>query len=106
MAACLLLTTSCATTSSPSASSPSYVPVQLAGNWTMAGPYNVGRPCVILQSDNYLTFINERGDKSQGVLQNKTEVIALDWEGGLIGTLTKNANRINWANGTWWIRGK
>lgn len=70
----------------------------------MGGPYNIGMPCLILQADNYLTFVNEKGDKCRGVLKNQTEVIALDWEGGLTGVLTNHATRINWRNGTWWVR--
>jgi hypothetical protein len=76
----------------------------VAGDWKMGGPYNIGLPCLILQSDNYLTFVNEKGDRSRGVLKNRSEVIALDWEGGLPGTLTNNSRRINWKNGTWWIK--
>ena len=78
----------------------------LAGKWEMGGPYNVGLPCQILQSGNYLTFINEKGDRARGVLKSPVEVIAIDWEGGLSGALTHNAMRINWKNGTWWLRDK
>jgi hypothetical protein len=98
LAAISLITTSCSTTHCSSA------PPHLAGDWKMGGPYNIGMPCLILQADNYLTFVNEKGDKCRGVLQNQTEVIALDWEGGLTGILTNNATRINWRNGTWWVR--
>ena len=79
---------------------------RLAGDWQMGGPYNVGKPCQILQSGNHLTFVNENGAESSGVFKSKSVVIALDWEGGIRGTLNKNATRINWRNGTWWIRGK
>lgn len=99
VAALAFAATSCSTTrcchSSPN----------LAGNWEMAGPYNVGQPCQILQSGNYLTFINEKGDRARGVLKSPAEVIAIDWEGGLSGVLTNKATRINWKNGTWWLRG-
>ena len=78
----------------------------LAGNWIMGGPYNIGMPCIILQDGNYLTFVNEKSEKSRGVLKNNTEVIALDWEAGLSGILTDKATRINWKNGTWWLRQK
>ena len=79
---------------------------RLAGNWKMGGPYDVGRPCQVRQSGNNLTFINENGGESRGIFESKTVVIALDWEGGLHATLNKNATRISWKNGTWWIRGK
>jgi len=79
---------------------------RLAGDWKMGGPYDAGRPCQILQSGNNLTFINENGGKSRGVFESKSVVNALDWEGGLHATLNKNATRISWKNGTWWIKGK
>lgn len=73
----------------------------------MGGPYNVGQPCHVFQAGADLTFVNEMGWKSDGVLiAKRSEVIALDWEGGLIGHLTNDATRINWRNGTWWIKGK
>jgi hypothetical protein len=43
--------------------------------------------------------VNEKGDKCRGVLKAHSEVIALDWEGGLTGVLTDGATRINWKNG-------
>jgi len=98
LAAAAWMTTACSTTHCHSASP------HLSGDWKMGGPYNIGMPCLILQADNYLTFVNEKGDKCRGVLKNQTEVIALDWEGGLTGVLTNHATRINWRNGTWWVR--
>ena len=100
LAAISIFATACSTTRCHSLSP------HLAGDWTMAGPYNIGMPCLILQADNYLTFVNEKGDKCRGVLKNQSEVIALDWEGGLTGTLVDGATRINWKNGTWWIKAK
>jgi len=93
-------TTSCSTTHYGSAFP------NLAGNWTMGGRINAGKPCLILQSGNYLTFVNEGGNKSRGILKDKSEVIALDWEDGLSGILTDGATRINWKNGTWWLKGE
>jgi hypothetical protein len=78
----------------------------LAGNWQMGGPYNVGKPCRIAQTGKDLIFVNENSGESSGVLKSESEVIALNWEGGLSGILTNNATRINWRNGTWWIREK
>ena len=79
---------------------------RLAGDWKMGGPYNVGKSCQILQSGTDLTFVNENGDESKGILESKTEVIASDWEGGLTGKLNKDATRISWRNGTWWVKAK
>ncbi len=73
----------------------------LAGDWT----YN-GQACQIVQNGNNLTFINERGDKSNGYFKDDAHVVATDWEGGLVGTLVNNRNRINWHNSTVWIRKK
>jgi hypothetical protein len=73
---------------------------KLAGDWT----YN-GSLCHVQQAGSSLTFINERGDKSSGTLiADQPQVIALDWEGGLRGDLTEHAMRINWRNGTTWIK--
>jgi hypothetical protein len=73
---------------------------KLGGDWS----YN-GQPCHVLQNGSNLTFINERGDKSGGTLIAKqSQVIALDWEGGLQGDLADNASRIDWRNGTVWIK--
>ena len=73
----------------------------------MGGPYNVGEPCHILQSGKNLTIVNENGDKFSGVLLSKTKFeIDLAAGGSLSATLNKNVTRINWANGTWWIRAK
>jgi len=79
---------------------------ELAGDWKMGGPYNVGKPCKIIQNGDTITFVNENGDKSKGILKDSTTVIATDWEGGLQGLLANGATRINWKNGTWWLREK
>lgn len=76
-------------------------PPNLAGNWQ----YN-GQACQIIQHGDDLTFINERGEQSEGRFNNKTQVIATDWENGLIGTLADGGNRINWRNNTVWTRAK
>ena len=71
----------------------------------MGGPYNAGQPCHVAQHDGNLTFVNEAGNRSDGVLvAERSEVIALDWENGLVGILSDNDTRINWRNGTWWVR--
>lgn len=80
---------------------------RLAGDWKMGGPYNVGMPCQVLQAGDGLTFVNENGVRFSGVFITKSEVVVdLNGGGSLNGTLNKNATRINWANGTWWIRAK
>ena len=62
--------------------------------------------CHIRQSGTDLTFVNEKGDESSGAFDTKTEVIALDWEGGLTGKLNKDNTCISWRNGTWWVKAK
>jgi hypothetical protein len=76
----------------------------LNGNWLMGGPYDVGMSCQIIQQGSALTIINENGARSTGSFIDATTVIATDWEGGLKGTISSDGNRIDWANGTWWIR--
>ena len=92
LAAASLLATSCS--KSP----------HLGGDWQMGGPYNAGMACQIIQTGTNLTIVNEKGDKSSGVIKSQSEVVALDWEGGLTGALTNDATRINWRNGTWWLK--
>jgi len=79
---------------------------ELDGEWKMGGPYNQGKPCKIIQRGDVLTFVNENGDKSNGTLKGKATVVAIDWEGGLEGVLADDATRINWKNGTWWLKAK
>ncbi len=73
----------------------------LAGDWTYGG-----QPCQIVQDGEELTFINERGMESKGHFTSETAVVATDWEGGLVGNLSKNKKKIMWRNGTVWIRAK
>ena len=75
----------------------------LGGTWYMGGPGNVGMPCKIIQVENELTFINERGDRSAGHFNTDGTVLATTWS-NLKGVLTDTNNRIKWANQTWWYR--
>lgn len=74
------------------------------GTWYMGGPYNEGMPCHITQKGNTLTFTNENGQESSGKFIDSYAVVAVDWDNGLRGTLASDGNRIDWANGTWWVR--
>jgi hypothetical protein len=78
-------------------------PVNLAGKWKMGGPYKVGQPCEIIQSENSLIFVNEGGGRADGTFEGNKTVVAVGWD-GLKGDITENSSRINWRNGTWWIR--
>jgi hypothetical protein len=72
----------------------------LEGTWTING-----RPTSITQgSGESLIFTNEGGATSRGRLLDANTVIAIDWAGGLRGSLQDRGNTIRWANGTVWTR--
>ena len=73
------------------------------GAWYMGGPMNAGQACRIEQKGDALTFINERGDRSNGHFKDGSTIVATGW-GNLHGALIEEATRINWANNTWWTR--
>jgi len=75
----------------------------LDGAWRMGGPYNIGRPTRIAASPANLLFTNENGQSSRGSCGGADAVTALDW-GQLVGRVSPNRKRIDWANGTWWVR--
>jgi len=75
----------------------------IAGEWVMSGPINQGRPCSIKQNGNDLIFINENGLSSEGHFLDAGRIVATTWS-NLVGTLSTNFDRIDWANGSWWIR--
>ena len=76
----------------------------IGGTWYMGGPYNEGMPCQIIQDGDSLTFINENGQQSSGLFIDSSTIEATDWENGLQGVLSSDGNRIDWANGSWWVR--
>ncbi|OQB23819.1 MAG: hypothetical protein BWY13_00906 [Euryarchaeota archaeon ADurb.Bin190] len=76
----------------------------IGGTWYMGGPYNEGMACQIIQEGDSLTFINENGQQSSGRFIDSSTIEATDWENGLQGVLSSDGNRIDWANGSWWVR--
>lgn len=82
----------------PATAAPAAIP--LAGNWS--DDANVAT--VSSDAVNNLIFTNRYGQRSRGRLVNATTVLAIDWEGGLRGTLAANGNTILWANRTVWYR--
>ena len=74
----------------------------LEGNWCREGDRN--KTTSISQSGNSLTFTNEFGNSSRGRFENSNTVVAIDWQGGLRGTISSDGNRISWGNGTSWTR--
>jgi hypothetical protein len=74
----------------------------LNGVWYPNG--NRSLSCSIQQRRGVLTLQNESGQRATGSFDNKRR-ITTNWQGTKItGTLTSDGNRINWSNGTYWIR--
>ena len=81
-----------------------YAKTNIGGAWYMGGPVNVGGKCSIDQNGNDLVFTNENGQTSRGEFVDSSTIVATDWENGLKGTLSNGGTRIDWANGSWWIK--
>jgi hypothetical protein len=75
----------------------------ITGIWYMGGPHDEGRPCQILHNGNALIFINENGGQSGGGFVDSGTVVASDWQ-GLQGKISDGGKRIDWSNGSWWVR--
>jgi hypothetical protein len=74
----------------------------LNGNWYPNG--NRSLQCSIQQHRGNLTLQNENGDRATGSLNGKWKVTT-NWQGTRIsGTISRDGNRIDWSNGTYWIR--
>lgn len=76
--------------------------LNLNGNWYPNG--NRSQQCSIQQHRGNLTLQNEIGQRASGSFNGKW-AITTNWQGTTIrGTVTRDGNRINWDNGTYWIR--
>jgi hypothetical protein len=76
--------------------------VNLNGNWYPNG--NRSLSCSIQQHRGNLTLQNESGQRATGSLRGRRSV-STNWAGTRInGTVSPDGNRINWSNGTYWIR--
>jgi hypothetical protein len=74
----------------------------LNGNWYPNG--NRSLQCSIQQRRGNLTLQNENGDRATGSFNGKWSVTT-NWQGTRIsGTISKDGTRIDWSNGTYWIR--
>ena len=73
-------------------------PPPVAGTW-MIGTQQTH----IQQSGGILVITNENGSSAPGVLISGTQIDATGW-GNLVGTLSNDNTRIDWANGTYWVR--
>lgn len=79
----------------------------IAGSWKAGGPASlvrVGAPCAVYRENGLLFLRNERGSVTSASLADQDTIVAHEWQGGLKGYLSDGGKRINWANGTWWIR--
>jgi hypothetical protein len=76
----------------------------ISGTWFREGDRQ--RLDSVQQRGSSLTFTNELTPPmtSRGHFRDGSSVIADDWEGGLVGTLSSDGKRIDWANGTSWQR--
>jgi hypothetical protein len=76
--------------------------LNLNGNWYPNG--NRSLQCSIQQHRGNLTLQNEGGVRASGSFNGKWN-ISTNWQGTKInGTVSRDGNRINWDNGTYWIR--
>jgi hypothetical protein len=75
--------------------------VNLTGTWYSNGDRS--RACSITQRRGGLTLQNELGQRANGNVNGRQ--LTTNWAGTAVnGTLTQNGNRINWNNGTYWVR--
>jgi hypothetical protein len=76
--------------------------LDLNGNWYPNG--NRSMQCSIQQHRGNLTLQNESGQRATGSFNGKYNVTT-NWQGTKIsGTVSRDGNRIDWSNGTYWIR--
>jgi hypothetical protein len=76
--------------------------LNLTGTWYAQGDRS--RSCSIQQRGSNLQLSNESGGSASGQMNGK-RTLTTNWNGTTIGgTVSSNGNRINWDNGTYWIR--
>jgi hypothetical protein len=76
--------------------------LNLNGNWYPNG--NRTLQCSIQQHRGNLTLQNENGQRATGSVNGRFH-LTTNWQGTRInGTVTRDGNRINWDNGTYWVR--
>lgn len=80
---------------------PGYFP-QLTGTWFANGDRS--RRCSISQQQGLLSLQNEAGQTANGSFVRRRD-ITTNWNGTVInGHLGRDGNRIDWSNGTYWVR--
>ncbi len=76
--------------------------LDLNGIWYPNG--NRSQQCSIQQHRNGLNFQNETGQRATGTFNGKRS-LSTNWSGTTIGgKISADGNRIDWDNGTYWIR--
>jgi len=75
-------------------------PKNLVGTWYMGG--SAAKACVISSGPQGVVAKNESGSTSKLSCESGTQCTAVDWDGGVRGTVSKD--HILWSNGTWWSR--
>lgn len=76
----------------------------LTGTWFANGDRS--RACSIHQRRGRLSLQNENGDSAGGSYEGRHHIVT-NWSGNTIrGTISRDGNRINWDNGTYWIRSR
>jgi hypothetical protein len=74
----------------------------LNGIWNPQGDRSL--QCSILQHRGVLSLQNQQGEQATGSLDSR-EHISANWSGKRIGgTISDGGNRIDWDNGTYWLR--
>jgi hypothetical protein len=79
----------------------------ISGTWYAYG--DSSKRCYISQSGTSVTVTNEQGNTAQGNFEtNNPSRIDTDWGplagGQIVGTISNDLQRIDWSNGTYWIR--
>jgi hypothetical protein len=76
--------------------------ISLNGNWYPNG--NRSQLCSIQERKGNLQLQNQTGDRAAGSFDGRRR-ITTNWSGTRItGSVSNDGNRIDWSNGTYWIR--
>jgi hypothetical protein len=77
-------------------------PANIDGTWYAGG--NRSLSCYIRQRGRRLSITNETGSTATGAFDDRRHVTT-NWSGTTIhGTVTRDGDRIDWDNGTYWTR--
>lgn len=81
----------------------------LSGKWGSFVPQGTSEgACFIEQNGQELVLTNEFGGKSRATFQDPTTIVCVDWANPngakLVGRLVPEQGRINWDNGSWWLK--